>query len=908
MKLKKVLIGLFTLLLAVVLVACGNTHTIKFESNEGSAVAAISAKAGAAITKPADPTKQNMTFGGWYSDIDLVEAYEFPATMPDEDVTLYAKWVVTVTFDSNGGPAIAPIVCDGKTFKLPDDPVRDGYVFIGWFTDRAYTNPLTFVTPKTNITAYAQWQVYEVGSKIDVPLTNLDDNDGAFVIAYEEDGAKITATSGKGEWSFVAASIPVGSKQNKTVVVELEGTAGIEVTLKVEGGNAASPTEGKVIMTGQPQTFVWTGLEENFSSVSGARFLVFLNGGNEGCGDTPEYVKIKSVKLCRTVDADATQKAAIFFNTNGGSEVAELYDVPGATVAAPEDPVKSGFDFAGWFADKALTTPYTFTSMPEQGAIVYAKWEKSAIVVKSDEDILTAEIIPGTNSVIDVHREVIIAKNGGSEWEWVGLKTDAALEGYNKVVATVKGTAGEILKFKTNDKGAGEYDATMTGEFDEVVITLADGFVWDDAKQTMILMPNGGMAAGTGHDFIITKLELQGEGKDPIDLLRCPIVKAEACKAVRQIVMSKPIDDTADWDCVKLDLGLDFAGYAGIKFTIKGTDGEQLLLKANDQNACEHKVTIADGVATGFIDLSNLTYTLNNVTFVVFPNVQAAGTAHEFYITELVYVFNNGEGDEESHDDVDVIANAAVTKNAHEYHYELNAVKNGSGEWEWVGIKTSAELEGYTKVVYAIQGPDGEMFKFKTNDKGAGEFDVHTNGTLQEGEFALPASFAWNPEAQTMIMFPNAGVVGTGHEFVITKLELQGEGKDPINLLAATASCTKDCAFQKVLVITKPSSLTGANWDCVKLDLEADLSGYKAVKYSVKGTADEQIMFKTNDQFEQRVTFNGEVQEGILDLSGKTIDPTKSAMVLFANPGQGSGSGNPIYIYELVFLYELPEE
>ena len=333
MKLRKVLFSLLVLAIAVCFFACAKKLTITFETNGGSAVAAIEAKAGAEITKPQDPTKENLTFGGWYADIDLLEAFTFPEKMPDKSITVYAKWVVTITFDTQGGPSVAPITGDaGKPFTMPADPVRDGFVFVGWFTDKEYKNALTFVMPKVNTTAYAKWQVFETGSAITVPL-KLNDNDGVYVLTEVDGGVKVTATAGKGEWSYVSAQIAYPTVNNSTIVVELVGTKDCKITLKVEGGGKAS--EETFTMTGEAQTCIWSTTSDHLNENAGSMFLAFLNGGTAGCGETPEYVIIKSVKLFRTVDADAPQKAAIYFNTNGASAIPEIYQEPGTAVTAP---------------------------------------------------------------------------------------------------------------------------------------------------------------------------------------------------------------------------------------------------------------------------------------------------------------------------------------------------------------------------------------------------------------------------------------------------------------------------------------------------------------------------------------------------------------------------------------------
>ncbi|HRR89959.1 MAG TPA: InlB B-repeat-containing protein, partial [Eubacteriales bacterium] len=67
-------------------------YTITFDSNEGSAVAPITEYAGTAITAPAAPTRENYTFGGWFTDDGTFQnAYDF-TVMPEGNITLYAKW------------------------------------------------------------------------------------------------------------------------------------------------------------------------------------------------------------------------------------------------------------------------------------------------------------------------------------------------------------------------------------------------------------------------------------------------------------------------------------------------------------------------------------------------------------------------------------------------------------------------------------------------------------------------------------------------------------------------------------------------------------------------------------------------------------------------------------------------
>jgi uncharacterized repeat protein (TIGR02543 family) len=64
----------------------------------------------------------------------------------------------------------------------------------------------------------------------------------------------------------------------------------------------------------------------------------------------------------------------IRFDSNGGTRVTAITQNFGTAVSAPTNPTRTGYTFAGWFSDEALTIAYTFTTMPSQATTLYAKW------------------------------------------------------------------------------------------------------------------------------------------------------------------------------------------------------------------------------------------------------------------------------------------------------------------------------------------------------------------------------------------------------------------------------------------------------------------------------------------------------------------------------------------------------
>ena len=85
-----------------------------------------------------------------------------PATMPAENMTIKAKWTMnqyTLTFDTNGGSTIAPITQDyGTAITAPADPTKTGYTFAGW------TPAIPTTMPAENLTVTAQWRYNGGGS------------------------------------------------------------------------------------------------------------------------------------------------------------------------------------------------------------------------------------------------------------------------------------------------------------------------------------------------------------------------------------------------------------------------------------------------------------------------------------------------------------------------------------------------------------------------------------------------------------------------------------------------------------------------------------------------------------------------------------------------------------------------
>ena len=162
-------------------VSIPNLKFIVTFDNEGTRTTAIIDN-GVKLTAPAAPTKEGYRFGGWYYDNNGGKAkWNFDTDTVTRAMTLTAKWVqtYTVTFETSGGSAVAPVTVDaGSTVTKPADPTKSGYTFGGWYKDSTLQTPWDFAndTVTEDMTLYAKWTA-------NPPAPSYDDSDPTYAVS-----------------------------------------------------------------------------------------------------------------------------------------------------------------------------------------------------------------------------------------------------------------------------------------------------------------------------------------------------------------------------------------------------------------------------------------------------------------------------------------------------------------------------------------------------------------------------------------------------------------------------------------------------------------------------------------------------------------------------------------------------
>lgn len=343
------------------------THTIRFDTADGTTIPAQTVTDGSMATKPADPTRKGYTFNGWAVN---GQPYDF-STPVTADLTITAEWIPlpvehTVLFDAGDGSKPTPTtVEDGKPVDKPKDPTRKGYTFDGWLLNgKAYD----FTQPVTgDITLTGSW------TRLTHTVT-FDTNGGTPVASQSvEDGGVITSPKNPTREGYTFKGWLLNGKSydfQTPVTGDIALTADwakakpASHTVTFDAANGSKPDTVKV-EDGKTVTKPKDPTREGYTFqgwTSGGKTYDFNAPVTADITLTAQWEKNKPVTHTVTIDPANGEKTTV------------LKVEDGQKLTKPTDPKKNGYTFLAWYLNDK---PYDFNQPVTGDITIVAQWEKN---------------------------------------------------------------------------------------------------------------------------------------------------------------------------------------------------------------------------------------------------------------------------------------------------------------------------------------------------------------------------------------------------------------------------------------------------------------------------------------------------------------------------------------------------
>ena len=164
-----------TILISIVLASCnGNKNNSKpinegdpfkvtfFNGFPGGGYFVETVNAGDKVNEPSSPSREGYTFGGWTTDYEGNEPYNFDGEVLD-NIQIYGQWIknvniVTLKFNTDQKDEVI-VVEKGAKVNEPEAQERDGFNFTGWYLDALCTEKYDFSkVVDEDITLYCGWE------------------------------------------------------------------------------------------------------------------------------------------------------------------------------------------------------------------------------------------------------------------------------------------------------------------------------------------------------------------------------------------------------------------------------------------------------------------------------------------------------------------------------------------------------------------------------------------------------------------------------------------------------------------------------------------------------------------------------------------------------------------------------
>ena len=355
-----------------------------------------------------DPTSAptGYTFDGWYNGEDKVTT--IPAGSHG-NLTLTAHWkanTYTVDFVLNGGTMknTEQIVVAGGTVAF-EEPTRENYLFMGWFTDAACTQRYDFSTPVTgDLTLYAKWRLSVIsGTASDgtiVTITSDEGFDDGTTIRFTEVTDETTLFEAAGSLAenmtlarlfdielIAADGTPVSIDKPLSVGISVQGLADAvgryAVVYVPDGGGTIEEIATHIGEDGRMYFFV-----EHFSFYAVVDVLdIAPTGGFVWWWILVAVAGCAALAVILVLLARSMRRYELNY-VNGGVPAQKLKESALVDLPLPE---REEEVFDGWYYDEMFRDRATLTSMPKQNLILFAKWRKMTEEERAARDRARAE-------------------------------------------------------------------------------------------------------------------------------------------------------------------------------------------------------------------------------------------------------------------------------------------------------------------------------------------------------------------------------------------------------------------------------------------------------------------------------------------------------------------------------------
>ena len=354
------------------------------------------------------PTREGYTFAGWYDAEENGNLVTQIAAGSKGNITLYAAWQANsfeVDFVANGGTldgADTQKVTAGGTVAYAE-PVRENYLFVGWFTDEALTVRYDFKTPVTdNLTLYAKWRLQVVTGVTENGTVVTVSSDAGF-----DDGTQLHFVEVTDEDTVGSAAAHLRDNMTLARLFDIEivdaGGAPVEITeplsvgISVEGLSEAEGNWGVVyVPDGEGEIEVLaTHVGDDgrlYFFVEHFSFYAVVDIAEIGAGFAWWWILVAVagcalIALILVLIARSAHRYELNF-VNGGVPSQKLKESSLIDLPLPEREEEA---FEGWYFDEDFRDRATLTSMPKQNLILFAKWRKLTDEERAARDRARAE-------------------------------------------------------------------------------------------------------------------------------------------------------------------------------------------------------------------------------------------------------------------------------------------------------------------------------------------------------------------------------------------------------------------------------------------------------------------------------------------------------------------------------------